>query len=160
MGVAAPDDAGRGLAVHSGEPPALGIGAAGRGRRSGGGEKDQAGDGAKKAFHVRPFHEKDATLPKQRRHYRLPAFSAAFGKRETPEHVFGKALVRIRQHLGITHYQLAKRTGRAVRHICRIEHGKSEPRLSALIMLAKASGSDVGDLVREAAQELEKTEKR
>ena len=78
---------------------------------------------------------------------------------ETTPHFFGKVLVRIRQRLGITQYQLAKRTGRTVQHISQIEHGKSEPRLSTLIMLAKALEIDVGDLVREAAQELEKGEK-
>ena len=78
---------------------------------------------------------------------------------ETTPHFFGKVLVRIRQRLGITQYQLAKRTGRTVQHIYQIEHGKSEPRLSTLIMLAKALEIDVGDLVREAAQELERGEK-
>lgn len=66
---------------------------------------------------------------------------------------FGKVLVRTRQRLGITQYQLAKRTGRSVQHLSQIEHGKSEPRISTVIMLAKALG--VGDFVREVALELE-----
>lgn len=64
---------------------------------------------------------------------------------------FGKVLVRTRQRLGITQYQLAKRTGRSVQHLSQIEHGKSEPRISTVIMLAKALGVDV----REVALELE-----
>lgn len=68
---------------------------------------------------------------------------------------FGKVLVRTRQRLGITQYQLAKRTGRSVQHLSQIEHGKSEPRISTVIMLAKALGVDVGDFVREVAIELE-----
>lgn len=62
---------------------------------------------------------------------------------------------RPRQRLGITQYQLAKRTGRSVQHLSQIEHGKSEPRISTVIMLAKALGVDVGDFVREVALELE-----
>ena len=60
-----------------------------------------------------------------------------------------------RQRLGITQYQLAKRTGRSVQHLSQIEHGKSEPRISTVIMLAKALGVDIGDFVREVAIELE-----
>lgn len=67
---------------------------------------------------------------------------------------FGKVLVRTRQRLGITQYQLAN-TGRSVQHLSQIEHGKSEPRISTVIMLAKALGVDVGDFVREVALELE-----
>ena len=69
---------------------------------------------------------------------------------------FGKVLVRTRQRLGITQYQLAKRTGRSVQHLLsQIEHGKTEPRISTVIMLAKALGVDIGDFVREVAIELE-----
>lgn len=57
---------------------------------------------------------------------------------------FGKVLVRTRQ-----------RPGRSVQHLSQIEHGKSEPRISTVIMLAKALGVDVGDFVREVALELE-----
>ena len=60
---------------------------------------------------------------------------------------FGKVLVRTRQRLGITQYQLAKRTGRSVQHLSQIEHGKSEPRIGTVIMLANALGVDLGDIL-------------
>ena len=68
---------------------------------------------------------------------------------------FGKVLVRTRQRLGITQYQLAKRTGRSVQHLSQIEHGKSEPRISTVIMLANALGVDLGDFIKEIAVEFE-----
>ena len=33
------------------------------------------------------------------------------------------SIIRTRQRLGITQYQLAKRTGRSVQHLSQIEHG-------------------------------------
>ena len=51
--------------------------------------------------------------------------------------------------------EMCIRDSRSVQHLSQIEHGKSEPRISTVIMLAKALGVDVGDFVREVALELE-----
>lgn len=94
-------------------------------------------------------------MVKQLLYYPVLLFSASSGKMEKASCPFGKVLVRTRQRLGINQYQLAKRTGRSVQHLSQIEHGKSEPRISTVIMLVKALGVDIGDFVREVALELE-----
>lgn len=94
-------------------------------------------------------------MVKQLLYYPVLLFSASSGKMEKASCPFGKVLVRTRQRLGINQYQLAKRTGRSVQHLSQIEHGKSEPRISTVIMLAKALGVDIVDFVREVALELE-----
>ena len=62
---------------------------------------------------------------------------------------FGEILVKAREERGITQYRLAKLVGRNSRYISQLEHNKREPKLSTVIMLARALQMDVGDLVRE-----------
>lgn len=69
--------------------------------------------------------------------------------KEKPSCPFGEILVKARSERGITQYRLAKLVGRNPRYISQLEHNKREPRLSTVIMLARALQMDAGDLVRE-----------
>lgn len=62
---------------------------------------------------------------------------------------FGNILVKAREDRGITQYRLAQLTERSVQQISQIERGEREPKLSTILMLAKALEMDAGDLVRE-----------
>ena len=62
---------------------------------------------------------------------------------------FGEILIRARTARGITQYRLAKLVNRNARYISQLEHNKREPRLSTVILLARALNMDPGDLVRD-----------
>lgn len=65
---------------------------------------------------------------------------------------FGKILVQARKERGITQYRLARLTGRAIQQISQIERGQREPKISTVIMLARALGMEPGILVNETAK--------
>ena len=65
---------------------------------------------------------------------------------------FGKVLVKARKERGITQYRLARLAGRAIQQISQIERGQREPKISTVIMLARALGMEPGILVNEAAK--------
>lgn len=65
---------------------------------------------------------------------------------------FGKILVKARKERGITQYRLARLTGRTIQQISQIERGQREPKISTVIMLARALGMEPGTLVNEAAK--------
>ena len=69
--------------------------------------------------------------------------------KEKPPCPFGEILIKARSERGITQYRLAKLVDRNPRYISQLEHNKREPRLSTVIMLARALQMDAGDLVRE-----------
>lgn len=73
---------------------------------------------------------------------------------------FGKVLVNARKERGVTQYALAKRVKRNTRHIAQIEQGKSEPRLSTIVLLADALEMDVCELVRETVVAMRETIKQ
>lgn len=66
---------------------------------------------------------------------------------EKPICPFGEILVRARTERNITQYRLAKMVGRNPRYISQLEHNKREPKLSTIILLARALGMDAGELV-------------
>lgn len=61
---------------------------------------------------------------------------------------FGEVLRHARKERGLTQYRLAKMVKRNPRYISMLEHNKREPQLSTVLMLARAMGMDVGELVR------------
>lgn len=65
---------------------------------------------------------------------------------------FGKILVNARKERGITQYRLARLTGRTIQQISQIERGQREPKISTVIMLARALGMEPGILVNEVAK--------
>lgn len=68
---------------------------------------------------------------------------------EKPLCPFGEILIKARKERGITQYRLAKLVDRNPRYISQLEHNKREPRLSTIIMLARALEMDPGELVHE-----------
>ena len=68
---------------------------------------------------------------------------------EKPLCPFGEILIKAREARGITQYRLAKLVNRNSRYISQLEHNKREPRLSTIILLARALQMDPGELVRE-----------
>ena len=69
--------------------------------------------------------------------------------KEKPPCPFGKVLVAARQTRGVSQYRLAQLVDRNPRYISQLEHGKREPLISTVIMLARALQMDSGELVRE-----------
>ncbi len=72
---------------------------------------------------------------------------------------FRKIFMKARKERGITQYELAKRVNRVnrnTRHIAQIEKGRSEPRLSTILVLADALEMDACELVRETELEIKK----
>lgn len=67
--------------------------------------------------------------------------------KEKPVCPFGEILVRARTERNITQYRLAKMVGRNPRYISQLEHNKREPKLSTVILLARALNMDAGELV-------------
>ena len=61
---------------------------------------------------------------------------------------FGEVLRHARKERGLTQYRLAKMVKRNPRYISMLGHNKREPQLSTVLMLARAMGMDVGELVR------------
>ncbi len=70
---------------------------------------------------------------------------------------FGEILVNARKERDISQYQLAKLIGRNSRQLAKIEKGKNEPRLSTIILLAKALDMDVYDLIRETVEKMQQS---
>lgn len=70
---------------------------------------------------------------------------------------FGQALVKARAERGISQYRLAKLVNRDSRYISQLENNKREPRLSTIIMLARALNMNTWELVRQVDQLLAET---
>lgn len=62
---------------------------------------------------------------------------------------FGRALVQIRNNLGISQYRLAKLSGISEGYLNKLENGKREPRAEMIIRLGRALGIAPGDLINE-----------
>ena len=54
-----------------------------------------------------------------------------------------------RERLGISRYELIKRTGLGEAHITKIERHKVDPQIGTLAKIAKALGVKVADLIEE-----------
>lgn len=65
-----------------------------------------------------------------------------------PEQVFGKNLRDIREFVGMTQAELAKRASLTAPAICMIEAGEREPSLKTIIKLIHATGATFERLVR------------
>ncbi|MEE0816484.1 MAG: helix-turn-helix transcriptional regulator [Desulfovibrio fairfieldensis] len=61
---------------------------------------------------------------------------------------FGEVLRHARKERGLTQYRLAKMVKRNPRYLSMLENNKREPRLSTVLMLARAMRMDAGELVR------------
>ncbi|MDL2306729.1 helix-turn-helix domain-containing protein [Desulfovibrio sp. OttesenSCG-928-C06] len=61
---------------------------------------------------------------------------------------FGKALIEARVERGISQYRLAKLVNRDSRYISQLENNKREPRLSTIMMLARALDMETWELVQ------------
>lgn len=68
-----------------------------------------------------------------------------------PPSRFGKALIYECKKRKITQYKLAQLIGRSPRYLNNIEHDRSEPRFTTILIFAKALGMNPGDLVQRAA---------
>lgn len=62
---------------------------------------------------------------------------------------FGEALVRIRKDLGITQYELSKRSGISEAYLNKLEKAKREPKAEMIIRLGRALGISPGELLNE-----------
>ncbi len=71
--------------------------------------------------------------------------------RNRPPSKFGTALVQEYKKRGLTQYSLAKKMGRSTRYLNNLEHDRSEPRFTTILLLAEAIGMDPGELVNAAA---------
>lgn len=78
-------------------------------------------------------------------------------KRETP-FPFGQVLIQAREERGITQYRLAALMQRDRRWLNLLEHGQREPRATTIIDIAKALEMDPGELIRNLALLLEKSD--
>lgn len=67
---------------------------------------------------------------------------------------FGPVLVEMRTRLGVSQYELARRSGLSERHLNYLEHGKREPRPSTIILIARALGIRPGLLLDAMAERL------
>lgn len=72
--------------------------------------------------------------------------------RKRPPSRFGAALVQECKKRGITQYRLAQLLGRSTRYLNNIEHDRSEPRFTTILLLAQAIGMEPGELVDAAAK--------
>lgn len=64
---------------------------------------------------------------------------------------FGQVVVEARKERGMSRYRLAKIMGRKPQQLAAIEQGKSEPRFSTILHIARALGMDPAELFRRAA---------
>ncbi len=71
---------------------------------------------------------------------------------DRPPSRFGAALINECKKRNITQYRLAQLMGRSTRYLNNIEHDRSEPRFTTILMFAKALDMDPGELVRAAAE--------
>lgn len=62
---------------------------------------------------------------------------------------FGAALVRIRESLHISQYQLAKKSGIAEEYLNKLENARREPKARMIIRLGRGLGIPPGDLLNE-----------
>ncbi|WP_302738060.1 helix-turn-helix domain-containing protein [uncultured Desulfovibrio sp.] len=72
--------------------------------------------------------------------------------RKRPPSRFGAALVQECKKRNITQYRLAQLLGRSTRYLNNIEHDRSEPRFTTILLLAQAIGMEPGELVDAAAK--------
>ena len=68
-----------------------------------------------------------------------------------PPSRFGAALRSECKKRNITQYRLAQLTGRSTRYLNNIEHDRSEPRFTTILLFAKALDMNPGELVNAAA---------
>lgn len=71
--------------------------------------------------------------------------------RKRPPSKFGAALIQEYKKHGLTQYSLAKKLGRSTRYLNNLEHDRSEPRFTTILLLADAIGMEPGELVNTAA---------
>lgn len=72
--------------------------------------------------------------------------------KKRPLSKFGAALVQEYRRRGFTQYSLAKKMERSARYLNNLEHDRSEPRFTTILLLADAIGMDPGELVDAAAR--------
>lgn len=63
--------------------------------------------------------------------------------------IFGTNCRRIREVLGLTMDELAKRAGVTPAAVCQIENGQRDPQLTTAILIAKGLGAKLHKLVEE-----------
>ncbi len=71
--------------------------------------------------------------------------------RKRPPSKFGAALIQEYKKRGFTQYSLAKKMERSTRYLNNLEHDRSEPRFTTILLLADAIGMEPGELVNAAA---------
>ena len=71
--------------------------------------------------------------------------------RKRPPSKFGTALIQEYKKRGFTQYSLARKMGRSPRYLNTLEHDRSEPLFTTILLLADAIGMDPGELVNAAA---------
>ena len=74
------------------------------------------------------------------------------GMRNRPPSKFGAALIQEYKKRGFTQYSLAKKMERSTRYLNNLEHDRSEPRFTTILLLADAIGMEPGELVSAAAE--------
>ena len=72
--------------------------------------------------------------------------------RNRPPSKFGAALIQEYKKRGFTQYSLAKKMERSTRYLNNLEHDRSEPRFTTILLLADAIGMEPGELVNAAAE--------
>lgn len=72
--------------------------------------------------------------------------------RKRPPSKFGAALIQEYKKRGFTQYSLAKKMERSTRYLNNLEHDRSEPRFTTILLLADAIGMEPGELVNAAAE--------
>ena len=63
--------------------------------------------------------------------------------------LFGAALVKIREPLHVSQYQLAKNSGIAEEYLNKLENAKREPKARMIIRFGRGLGIPPGDLLNE-----------
>ncbi len=72
--------------------------------------------------------------------------------KKRPHSKFGAALVQEDKRRGVTQYSLARKMERSARYLNNLEHDRSEPRFTTILLLADAIGMEPGELVDAAAR--------
>ena len=67
--------------------------------------------------------------------------------------VFRDNICLVRDHLGISQVELARRAERSASYICDVERGRRKPNLSTVAIIAHALGVSVSDLLSESLGE-------
>ncbi len=62
---------------------------------------------------------------------------------------FGKILIAARKNRGMRQAELARRCARDPRYISQLERGRREPKISTVVMLARALEMEAGELANE-----------